>query len=163
MVQVKTFPLDDYKGFNDFVKEHSPRGENGIKFNTTHIMVFYDEGEIMNKSDRIQALKFELGKHLEQQMHYDKQMRMAKRIRDSFDKVSAKVSWDNGNAQLNSTRKMLELEIMGTDTIAEMLKELGEVVEYTNATVLPEEIDETLVPSPMNGVPPATTGKKGNK
>lgn len=161
MIQAKTFSLDDYAGFNKFVTEHSPRGENGVKITNTHLIVFYEDGELMSKSDRIQSLRFELGKHLEQQMHYEKQMRLASKIRDSFDQKEQLISWQNGNAQFNQTRKMLELEIINTAIVLEMLSELGVILEVTHSTLLPEIIEEKIA-SPFPG---KTEGeaKKGKK
>lgn len=162
MLKLKTFKLDDYEGFNGFITEHSPRGENGIKFNQTHIMVFYEEGTPMTKSDKIQSLKFELGKHLEQQMHYDKQCRMAQKIRDSFNQSESLESWNNANAQFNQTVKMLELEVINTKVVIEMLHELGEKLNIDHVTVpdLTPNIVQKPIPSPMGGSKGSSRNKK---
>ncbi len=155
MKQVRTFKVEDYVQFNEFVKTHSPRGENGIKFNGTHLMVFYDEGEIMGNNDKIQSLRFELGKDLETYMEYDKQLREAIKIRDSFDfeDPNFKQSWMDSHSQCKTFRKMLDLQVIKADVCLEMLKELGDDIQ-ANMSMAPDIGEDKVAPivSPMQGI-----------
>lgn len=150
MVQVKTFKIEDYESFNEFVKEHSPRGENGIKFNGTHIMVFYDEGEIMSKNDKIQSLRFELGRVLENQMQYVKQLREAIKTRDTFDPTTQ--SYLDTHSMCHSFKKMLELEVIKTSVVNEMLLELNVTVEFENYATPDIGPDPKPIVSPMQNL-----------
>ncbi len=140
MIQVKAFPIAEYEKFNEFLKTHSPRGENGFKFHEGHLMVFYEEGVPMNLSDKVQSLRFELGKHLEQELQYKKQYLVAVKIRESFNYKKNKQSWENANTQCITSLKMLELEIMNTKTVLEMLAELGEKITVEHAEVESKEM-----------------------
>lgn len=75
MIQVKSFSLDNYQEFNDFVKTTRPRGEKGITYNQTHIFVFYESGEPMDRYDQLSKLQFKLGEAKENILEYRVQLR----------------------------------------------------------------------------------------
>lgn len=79
MIQVKAFLLEKYEEFNEFVKTTRPRGESGIKYTTTHIYAFYEDGVPMDALDQIASLKFDIGKHRENQLGNRKQALIQKR------------------------------------------------------------------------------------
>lgn len=166
MLQIRTFKIDDYESFNKFREIHSPRGDNGLRFTTNHIIMTYEDGQTMPKSDVIQSLKFELGKCLEQQLQYDKQIRKGKKMRDSFPHGGEQ--WKSMNQQYAASIGMLKIEVMDTDVVAEMLKELGEEVKYENRAI-PEfddgEEKKELIPSdiPNEQGRAGGKGKKGKK
>jgi hypothetical protein len=99
MIQAKTFPLDNYQEFNDFVKHTRPRGENGIRITNTHIVVVYEDGEPMDALDQIASLNFDIGRHKEQRKSNLKQaylakmqMKMAKKRNADFIKKAEKAT-----------------------------------------------------------------------
>lgn len=147
MLKIRTFKIDDYDGFNKFTEKFSPRGENGLRFTTNNIIVTYEDGDMMTKTEKIQKLKFELGRHLEHQFQYDKQLRTAKKMRDSFPKDGNK--WKETNMQYQATIGMLKIEIMDTEVVVEMLAEFGEKVHVEYA-ILPQFEKEELIPSDIH-------------
>ena len=154
-----TFPLDDYKGFNAFVEKHSPRGQNGVKVTNSHFVVFYEDANPMSKLDKIAMLRFELGVHLEKMVQYDKQMRNGKKMRDRFNKdgtPSEKEGWKQMQSQYVSQVGMLKLELGETETVVEMLAELGEKIEVDYPTIPDIESEQKQTPVPSSFSP----GKK---
>lgn len=154
-----TFKLEDYEGFNKFVEKHSPRGQNGVKVTNSHFVVFYEDANPMSNLDKIAMLRFELGVHLEKMVQYDKQMRNGKKMRDRFKKDGTPAEKE-GYAQMNSQYVanvgMIKLEISETETVVEMLEELGEKIKVDYPTLPDLESENKQEPVPSSFSP----GKK---
>lgn len=133
MINFQSFKVSDYKAANEFLKTHPIKGE--MKFHDGYICVFYEVDEPENKSNRIQYLRGMAEAHFKKQWEYEEQMRMGILLRDLFDKNEKRgkdgkpTSWENGNANVVSMAKMLEMEILTTKIIIGMLAKLGVVIE----------------------------------
>lgn len=150
---MKSFKVGDYEGANKFLQEQPIKGE--MKLHDGYLCVFYEIDDKDNRSNRVQYLRGMAEAHFKKQWEYEEQMWMGVELRDLFDKEKQPREWAEGNKNVITTAKMLEMEILTTKVVLRMLKKLGvEIeqpeVEFPKIELPPEPITMNQLEDKMN-------------
>lgn len=149
------------KEFNEFVKDHPPIGENGIKGLPGCIFMQYEDGELVSKERQISTLRAELNTLISNSIEEERQFRDSIKTRDSFDIATHKHQWIAMNDGLIPQQKAVELTRIKIDVCIEMLQEMGEKVKYEHREIPVPSVPEEFKKS--DGVIPVQGKGKKNK
>lgn len=130
MIQVKFFKMEDWKECNDFMKKTRPRGEKGFVTNAQGFIVVYEEGEPMDKLEKLNKLRFMLGEHREKILTYQKESLISEALQEEYlsrpaDEVNdyqKKKYKESNEAELIAKRKMILIEKLSETAVLELIE-----------------------------------------
>lgn len=131
MIQVKFFKIEDWEACNEFMKTTRPRGEKGFVVNAHGFVVVYEEGIPMDKYDRLNKLKFQLGEHKEKIMAYQKESLLFEAMQEEYlSRPEKEVNQYQKNkfkeqqeAEKIAKKKMIVMEELSVSVTEKLIKE----------------------------------------
>jgi|ERR1035437_9947530 hypothetical protein len=132
MIQVKFFSFQDADKCNEFIKIHRPRGEKGFVINTAGISVVYEDGEPMDKLEKLAKLKFQVGEHKEKILSYKKESLLEEAMQEEYlsrpkeevNEYQKKKFKEDREAGLIAKKKMVVLEELSLKVTENLIKEI---------------------------------------
>lgn len=131
MIQVRFFELKDWEKCNEFMKTTRPRGEKGFISNNAGFVVVYEDGKPMDKYDRLNKLRFQLGEHQEKIYSYEKELLISEAMtkeylsRPDLKEYDKKRFQEANETELKAKAKMIVLEKLSMGVTEKLIKEVS--------------------------------------